>query len=313
MRIRNVCLLGGAGFVGSHVAHRLDAAGYRVKVLTRRRESAKHLILLPNVQVVECDVMDDSALRNALAGADAVINLVGILHEDHGATFAAVHAGLPRRLAKACNNEGVSRLLHVSALNADVAAPSAYLRSKGEGEAAVKQSGLEWTVFRPSVVFGAGDSFLTLFARLARWVPVMFLACPNARFQPVWVEDLASAVAQSLNNPQTVGQSYDLCGPNVYTLRELVAFAAQCAGASPRIVGLNDRLSYLQAWAMELLPVKLMTRDNVLSMKADSVCGCAFPAIFGITPTSLEAIAPEYLAGDTPRAGYLRFRTVAGR
>ena len=313
MRIRNVCLLGGAGFVGSHVAHRLDAAGYQVKVLTRRREAAKHLILLPNVQVVECDVMDDGALRNALAGADAVINLVGILHENHGATFAAAHAGLPRRLAKACNNEGVSRLLHVSALNADVAAPSAYLRSKGEGEAAVKQSGLEWTVFRPSVVFGAGDSVLTLFARLARWVPVMFLACPNARFQPVWVEDLASAVAQSLNNPQTVGQSYDLCGPNVYTLRELVAFAAQCAGASPRIVGLNDRLSYLQAWAMELLPVKLMTRDNVLSMKIDSVCGCAFPAIFGITPTSLEAIAPEYLAGDTPRAGYLRFRTVAGR
>ena len=313
MRIRNVCLLGGAGFVGSHVAHRLDAAGYRVKVLTRRREAAKHLILLPNVQVVECDVMDDGALRNALAGADAVINLVGILHENRGATFAAAHAGLPRRLAKACNNEGVSRLLHVSALNADVAAPSAYLRSKGEGEAAVKQSGLEWTVFRPSVVFGAGDSFLTLFARLARWVPVMFLACPNARFQPVWVEDLASVVAQSLNNPQTVGQGYDLCGPNVYTLRELVAFAAQCAGASPRIVGLNDRLSYLQAWAMELLPVKLMTRDNVLSMKIDSVCGCAFPATFGITPTSLEAIAPEYLAGDTPRAGYLRFRTVAGR
>lgn len=313
MKVRNVCLLGGAGFIGSHVVHRLDAVGYRIKVLTRRRESARHLILLPNVQVVECDIMDHDALRAGLAGADAVINLVGILHEGHATTFAAAHADLPERLAAACRDGGIARLLHVSALNADVAGPSAYLRSKGAGEAAIKQSGLDWTIFRPSVVFGAGDSFLTMFAGLARLMPVLLLACPDARFQPVWVEDLAQAVAQSLENPATVGQSYELCGPGVYTLRELVAYAAQCAGASPRIVGLNDTLSTLQAALMELLPTKLMTRDNVLSMKVDSVCGCAFPAIFGITPTPLEAVAPEYLAGNTPRAGYLRFRLKAGR
>jgi uncharacterized protein YbjT (DUF2867 family) len=313
MKVRNVCLLGGAGFIGSHVVHRLDAVGYRIKVLTRRRESARHLILLPNVQVVECDIMNHDALRAGLAGADAVINLVGILQEGHATTFAAAHADLPQRLAAACRDGGIARLLHVSALNADVAGPSAYLRSKGAGEAAIKQSGLDWTIFRPSVVFGAGDSFLTMFAGLARLMPVLLLACPDARFQPVWVEDLAQAVAQSLENPATVGKSYELCGPGVYTLRELVAYAAQCAGASPRIVGLNDALSTLQAALMDLLPIKLMTRDNVLSMKVDSVCGCAFPAVFGITPMPLEAVAPDYLAGDTPRAGYLRFRALAGR
>ena len=313
MKHQTIVLLGGAGFIGSHVVHRLDAAGYSVRVLTRRRESAKHLILLPNVQVVECDIMDDHALNDGLAGADAAINLVGILHERGSATFEGVHAELPRRLAEACRRASVSRLLHVGALRSGPNAPSAYLRSKGEGEAAVRQSGLEWTAFRPSVVFGAGDSFLTLFARLARIMPVMLLASPNARFQPVWVEDLAHAVAVSLENPATVGQSYELCGPGIYTLRELVVFAARCAGARPCVVGLGSGLSMLQGALMELLPVKLMTRDNVLSMQVDSVCGCAFPEVFGIVPTPLEAIAPGYLAGNTPRSDYLRFRTFAGR
>ena len=313
MHINNVCVLGGSGFIGSHIVHLLDAAGIQVKVLTRRRESAKRLTLLPNVQVVECDVMDDASLLRELLGTDAVINLLGILHEGHGATFAAIHAEFPRRLVQACREIGVNRLLHVSALNADVAGPSAYLRSKGEGEIAVRQSGLDWTIFRPSVVFGQGDRFLSLFARLARLMPVMLLASPEARFQPIWVEDLAAAIARSVGEPQTVHQSYDLCGPTVYTLRELVAYAALCSGAEPCIVGLSPQLSYLQARLMELLPVKLMTRDNLRSMQVDSVCHCAFPAIFGITPTPLEAIAPDYLSGITPRAGYLRFRSGAGR
>jgi uncharacterized protein YbjT (DUF2867 family) len=313
MKINTVCLLGGTGFVGSHVVHRLDAAGYRIRVLTRRRDSARHLIMLPNLQVVECNINDDEALRTGLAGADAVINLVGILHEGHGANFSAIHAELPGRVAAICQSAGISRLLHMSALNADASGPSEYLRSKGRGEAAVKLSELDWTIFRPSVVFGVGDSFLTLFAGLARMMPVLLLACPGARFQPVWVEDVAQAMVQGLENPATARRSYDLCGPNVYTLRELVAYAAQCAGASPGIIGLNPSLSMLQAALLELLPVKLMTRDNVRSMQADSVCGCAFPALFGIVPTPLEAVAPEYLAGDTPRAGYLRFRTLAGR
>jgi len=313
MLIRNVCVLGGSGFIGCHVVHRLDAAGYKVKVLTRRRESAKGLILLPNVQVVECDVMDDAALLKHLAGTDAVINLLGILHQTRKATFSAVHAEFPRRLVHACREIGISRLLHMSALNADEAGPSAYLRSKGEGESAIRRSNADWTIFRPSVVFGRGDSFLTLFAKLAQFLPLMFLASPQARFQPVWVEDLAQAMTISLEEPRTFSQSYDICGPKVYSLRELVEYAAQCGGAKPHIVGLNARLSYLQAWFMELLPVKLMTRDNVLSMKADSVCNGPFPAIFNLTPTPLEAVAPQYLSDTTPRTGYMRFRSGAGR
>jgi len=313
MRIRNVYVLGGAGFIGCHIVHRLDAAGYQVKVLTRRRESAKHLILLPNVQVVECDVMDDAALLKHIAGADAVVNLLGILHESGKATFAAVHAEFPRRVVQACRELEITRLLHVSALNADVQGPSKYLRSKGEGEAAIRQSGLHWTIFRPSVVFGRGDSFLTLFAKLAQLLPVMFLAKPHARFQPVWVEDVAQAVASSINEPRTIAHSYDVCGPKVYTLQALVEYAAKCAGAGPKIIGLGETLSYLQAWFMELLPIKLMTRDNLASMQADNVCGCDFPAIFDFQPTPLEAVVPEYLSNKTPRTGYLRFRSGAGR
>ncbi|MCX7628366.1 MAG: complex I NDUFA9 subunit family protein [Methylophilaceae bacterium] len=313
MKNLTVTLLGGSGFVGSHLAHQLDAAGYRVRVLTRRRESAKHLILLPHVEVVECDIGDDDQLRTGVAGADAVVNLVGILHERAGATFDVVHGELPRRIVAACRRAAVSRLLHVSALRAGPNAPSAYLRSKGVGEAVVRQSGLHWTVFRPSVIFGAGDRFLTLFANLARRLPVMFLACPDARFQPVWVEDVARAITISLEQPATVGQSYDMCGPKVYTLRELVTYAAHCVGAGPVIVGLNPACSMLLGTVMEWLPIKLLTRDNVLSMQIDSVCDCAIPSIFGFEPTHLEAVAPAYLSGETPRAHYLRFRTYAGR
>lgn len=311
MSVKNIVLTGGAGFVGSHIVHRLDTEGYRVKVLTRRRDSAKHLILLPNVQVVECNLMDDDALSAALAGADAVINLVGILHENSSASFERMHAELPARIAATCQGLGIKRLLHLSALHADTSGPSAYLRSKGAGEAAIKSSGLDWTIFRPSVIFGAGDSFLTLFSRLARLMPVIMLASPDARFQPVWVEDVATAVVRSLQLPETKGQVYSLCGPKAYTLRELVAYAAKCAGTSPCIVGLNAALSWMQAWMMEWLPVKLLSRDNLLSMQLDSVCDCTPP--LGLVPTPLEAIAPDYLAGDTPRAEYLRFRTSAGR
>ncbi len=313
MSVKNVVLFGGTGFIGSHIIHRLDAAGYRIKVLTRRRNSARHLFLLPRVQVVECDLKDELALDRVLAGADAVIHLVGILHERARSDFERVHVELPTRIAAACKRAGIPRFIHLSALNADPTGPSEYLRSKGEGEAAIRESGLAWTIFRPSVVFGAGDRFLALFSRLAGWIPLITLANSDARFQPVWVEDVAEAVTQSLQRPETQGQIYQLCGPKIYTLGELVAYAARCAGASPRIVGLNPTLSWFQAWMMEWLPVKLLTRDNLRSMQVDSICDCSFPAIFKLAPTPLEAIAPDYLAGDTPRAGYLRYRAMAGR
>jgi NADH dehydrogenase len=310
---KTICVLGGSGFIGSVIVHHLDKAGFQVKVLTRRREYSKHLILLPNVTVLECDIMHDNALRQALKGCDAVINLVAILHQSRKHRFQTLHQQLVERLVTACNAVGIKRIIHISALNAEAGAASEYLKTKAAGEATLKKSTLDWTIFRPSVVFGAGDRFLNMFARLADITPVLPLACPDAKFQPIWVEDVARVTVASLNKPETIGQSYNLCGSKVYTLRQLVEFAATTTGVRTRIIGLSPSLGWLQARMMELLPVKLLTRDNLLSMKKDSVCDCAFPPIFGITPTALEAIAPEYLGQHTPRNRYNRFRSTAGR
>ncbi len=199
----------------------------------------------------------------------------------------------------------------MSALGADPQGPSKYQRTKGEAEALVRASDLEWTIFRPSVVFGRGDKFLNLFAMMQKLLPVIFLARPDARFQPVFVDDVAAAFVHALSERSTFLRSYDLCGPRVYTLRELVALAGSISGHRRPIIGLNDPLSYLQALFLELLPIKLMTRDSYHSMKVDNVSSQPFP--FDIRPSALEAIAPSYLGNDTPRARYLYYRGRAGR
>ena len=203
----------------------------------------------------------------------------------------------------------------MSALAAAPDAPSAYLRSKAEAEKRVlafRQAGHgETTIFRPSVIFGHGDSFISLFAQLIKALPVVVLACPNARFQPIHVEDVARAFVDSLDQAHTFGQSFDLCGPKIYTLRELITLIAALLGKRRPIIGLSDRLSYLQAWLMEWLPVKLMTRDNYYSMQVDSVCNCEFP--FDFQPSTLESVVPDYLTGASPRSKYALFRNRAGR
>lgn len=312
MQITNICVIGGSGFVGRHLCQQLAAQGYRVRVPTRDRERAKALILLPTVDVVVADVQDPAALAALVKGSDAVINLVGVLHDARGKRgFDAAHVELARKLVVACRAADVRRLLQMSALAAAVDAPSAYLRSKGEAEMIVRESGLDFTIFRPSVIFGPDDSFLNLFACLARALPVIALASPNARFQPVYVDDVAAAFVHALTDMTTFGQRYELCGPQRYTLRELVAYVCRVTGLRRPVIGLNRGLSYCQAYAMEWLPVKLMTRDNLRSMEVDSICDCPFP--FGIKPQALEAVAPMWLATGTPRARYQRFRNAAGR
>jgi uncharacterized protein YbjT (DUF2867 family) len=313
--MKHVCLLGGSGFVGSAIVRQLSLAGYGVKVLTRRREASKHLIMLSNVDVLECDVMDDVALAKALKGADAVINLIGILHNSKKASFKAMHEELPARLANLCANLGIKRLVHMSALQASKDAPSNYLKSKAEGENALFRvsKNLDVTVFRPSIIFGRGDGFINLFATLVKFLPVILLAKPNAKFQPIYVEDVALAFVVSLDNIDTYGNTYDLGGPKVYTLRQLVAYVADTLGKKRTIIGLNNMFSYLQAYAMELLPVKLMTRDNIRSMEVDSVCVKTFPALLDFEPVALETIVPDYLSEDNPRNAYNRFRSRAGR
>ena len=210
-----VVVLGGSGFVGRHVVNRLVADDRRVIVPTRRREAAKELLPLPTVDVVEADIRDPLALTRLATGAAAVINLVGILHEQDGQTFARAHVELAQKVIAACRAVGVRRLVHMSALNADSKGPSRYLRSKGEAAAAVSNSGLDWTIFEPSVIFGREDSFLNLFARLARAFPVLPLSGANVKFQPVYVGDVAHCFARALTLDATIGRRYCLCGPTV--------------------------------------------------------------------------------------------------
>jgi NADH dehydrogenase len=315
MQLRKICVLGGSGFVGSSVVAKLDQAGYSVTVLTRRRDSGKHLFLLPNVNVVECDVMNDQQLAAGVKGADAVVNLIGILHQSGGASFDAIHHQLPARLAKICEASGIKRIVQMSSLQADVKAPSEYLRSKAAGEAALLAYAqkINITIFRPSVIFGRGDSFINLFATLIKFLPVVLLAKPNAKFQPVWVEDVASCFAASIRDTRTYGQVYELAGPKVYSFRQLVQQVMSALGVQRPVIGLCNMLSYAQAFMMELLPVKLMSRDNVRSMEVDSVSEQPFPEMFGVEPASLEVVIPEYLVDATQRGKYDRFRSFAAR
>ncbi len=301
--MKNVLLIGGTGFLGTAIvrelARRAATADSRFTLPTRRRERAKHLLVLPTAQVVEADVHDPATLARLMAGQDAAISLVGILKggegEPYGKGFARAHVELPRKIAAAAKAAGVRRVLHVSALKAAADAPSGYLRSKAAGEAVLKDAGLDLTLFRPSVIFGPGDAFLTLFAKLARIAPVFPLAGAAARFQPVWVEDVAAAVADSLARSESIGAAYDLCGPKQYSLRELVSYAAAVSGHPRAVIGLPGAVAWLQAWAMEFIPNGPMTRDNIRSMRVASVCdsGCTLP--FGRIATPLETVAPTYL------------------
>ncbi len=301
MRHESILLIGGSGFIGSHVAARLAAAGRTVTVPTRRRERAKHLLVLPTVQVVEANVFDEPTLDRLLAGADAVINLVGVLHsrpgKPWGPEFEHAHVALPRLLVRACERCHIRRVLHMAALGAAADAPSMYQRSKAAGEKLMLDAaGLQVTSFRPSVVFGPDDHFLNLFARMQALLPVMALGGADARFQPVYVGDVAQAFVEALDDPASAGRVFELVGPHVYTLRELVRLAGVYSGHQRPVLGLPDAVARVQAFVLEHLPGgPLMSRDNLDSMKADNVASGHYPLPPQWKPTPLEAVAPDYL------------------
>jgi uncharacterized protein YbjT (DUF2867 family) len=303
-----ILVIGGSGFIGQHLVAKLAARGESVYVPTRRLPHARELMVHPTVTILPADVHDESALDGLVQGMDVVINLVGVLHsarakqgQAYGAAFEAAHVQLPASLARACAKHGVKRLMHVSALGASANGSSEYLRSKAAGEAAIAQvaqetPGLCTTVFRPSVVFGPNDKFMNMFAGLAKWFFVLPLAGSKSRMQPVYVDDVARAIINAMDQSGTCGQTYDLAGPQVYTLGELVGLAAKYSGHRRPVVDLPMSLGRMQAWFFECLPGEpLMSRDNLDSLKTDNVSDAPIDPILDVIPTPLEAVAPTYL------------------
>ncbi len=318
--LEKVLVLGGTGFVGRHVCEKLTRLNVRVTVPTRRRSNAQHVQTLPMLDVLEVNIHDPAALAALVAGHDAVVNLVAILHGDE-ASFERAHVDLPKKLVAACQQTGVKRLVHISALGAAIDGPSMYQRSKARGEVVLQTAGLVLTILRPSVIYGAGDKFLNLFANLQKIFPVMPLAGAGTKFQPVWVEDVAQAVVTSLTEQSSPANTViEACGPDVLTLKELVQLSAIAAGVNHGrgrpVLALPPFLGILQAMAMRLLPGEpLISQDNLDSMKVDNVGTGRFPNLqtLGITPSALAAIVPTYLGNSSTLRRLLTFRKTAGR
>ena len=317
---KNILVMGGTGFLGAHVCEKLVRQGHRVTVPTRHVSNARRIQHLPGLTVLPANVHDEPQLRAVMAGHDVVVNLVAILHGSPQA-FAKVHVALVEKLIRAAQVNGISRIAHVSALGASTAAtaamPSDYLKSKSQGEQVLAASGLNTVVMRPSVIFGAEDAFVNLFAKLQKVVPVIPLAGAHARFQPVWVEDVAQALAYVVGTsagwelPRTI----EACGPQTYTLAELVRLAGVLAGVNHGrgrpIVPLPTPLAWLQARAMEMLPgAPLMSRDNLRSMQVVNIATAGMQGLdsLGIAPAALEPIASQYLKARSAEAGLMGLR-----
>jgi uncharacterized protein YbjT (DUF2867 family) len=321
--MKKVIVLGGTGFVGRHVCEQLHRLGWRITVPTRRASNAAAVQHLPRVLVREADVHDEAQLAALLRGHDAVVNLVAILHGSEAA-FKRAHVELPRKLVRACAVAGVGRVVHISALGVAKDAPSRYQRSKAAGEEALQGGaqahGLALTILRPSVIFGAGDRFLNLFARLQASLPVMPLAGAGARFQPVWVNDVARAIVACLDDPDharsSVGQTIECAGPQVFTLADLVRIAGHLGSRQRPVLPLPMALGRLQAGVMELMPGEpLMSRDNLDAMRTDNVASGQLPGLesLGILPSALEPVAATYLGQQGGRSHLLALRRSAGR
>ena len=298
----DILLIGGNGFVGRVLAAKLQATGYSVLIPTSHLAAGRELRMLPKVHLEDADVHEFDALQDLCSRVKAngaVINLVGVLHDSpaqpYGKVFKAAHVDLPKNIVTAMQMNGLKRYLHMSALGANSQGSSMYQRSKGDGEAAVKASNLDWTIFRPSVIFGAQDQFINLFAKLTKLFPVMPLANHTAQFQPVSVDDVATAFLDSLTMPETIHQSYDLVGPTVYTMKEIVEFAARKAKTTCAIIPVPAFVGYLQALAFEFLPgPTLMSRDNIASMQLPNTLPAngvdALTEVFKMSRRSLEGM-----------------------
>ncbi len=291
-------LTGATGFVGQHLLAQLSSMGHECRVLTRSDKHKQIKRNLPGVEYCKVDLQNAVELSAAMQGADGVINLIGILNERAwgGKGFRAAHVAPVQALISTCESLGIRRFIQLSALNAG-SGNSHYLRSKGEAEELLRSATeIDETILRPAVIFGVGDSFFNRFAALLRFVPLLPLACPNARMQPVWVGDVVAAIALCLDHGSTIGKTLDLVGPEVFSLFQLVNKTARYKGWKRRVIGLPKWMSRLQALLMDFVPGKPFSSDNYRSLQIDSISRHNALLDFGILPSHMDAIVPSYLA-----------------
>ncbi|MGO4126227.1 complex I NDUFA9 subunit family protein [Inquilinus sp. YAF38] len=298
---KTVTLFGGTGFVGRYVAQMLAQRGWRIIVASRHPDRAlplKTAGAVGQVVPVFADIRDDGSVAAAVAGADAVVNLVGILFERGKQRFDSVHGEAAGRVARAAAAAGATRFVQISAIGASADSPSSYARTKAAGEAAVRAAFPGASILRPSVVFGTEDGFFNLFANLARTAPFLPLfGGGTTKFQPVYVQDVAAAVVACLEQDGTAGQTYELGGPRVYSFRELMELTLKQTGRKKRLVSLSWGMAAFEAKLFSLLPKPPLTPDQVLQLKIDNVVapGAKTLADLGIQPTPAELILPSYL------------------
>ena len=311
----NILILGGSGFVGGHLARRLAEQSHAITIATRYKPAARHLGLIPGARIRQFDPYDTDRLIEELDGQDALINLVGILNERgfSGKGFRRAHVELVDTAIQACRKAGVSRFLQMSALRAGQG-QSLYLKTRGEGEQRVRDSGLDWTLFQPSTIFGPDDSFLNRFAGLLKISPFLPLARPDARFAPVYVKDVVEAMARTLDEAECFGQTYQLCGTEIWTLKALVEWVAEQCGLKRAVIGLPDALGRMQGRVFDWVPGKPFSSDNFKSLLEDSVCDQDGFERLGIEPWGMSQKAPRWLnPGDGKQSRYQRFRRGARR
>ncbi len=312
---KRAVLFGGAGFIGSHLAVSLSQDGWQTTIITKHPHRHRELLVIPSLKFIAAGDLSDEFIASQIHASDTVVNLIGILNQNRSATFADLHVRLPQRIAETCLRNQARRLISISALGGAVDAPSQYLQSRGQGERelqTVMQNGLNCTIIRPSIVFGPGDSFSRMFHQLLSISPLIFpLIMPDAVIQPVYVKDVVRCIVHAMNVRTPDRGSFDVAGPDVFSLREFIALIDRMAGMRHRIVGLNQALSRLLASIAQYAPGRPLTPDNILSLQVPNSLTADVPPPYGAQSTKFESVANTWLGGQNTQ--YDRFRTQAGR
>ena len=303
-----------SGFLGSSIVLALNQSNCRLKLFSRNKEKIKYWTVNPNIQIFDFDIDNLTQVKKDLKNTDVVINLLGILHQSKKDSFDKIHHLWPSHLANMIKDLGIKRLIHLSALGASFKAPSLYLKSKAHGETALlNQKDLNLTILRPSIIFGARDNFINMFKALVKWLPVIVLLSPQSKFQPIYIEDVSKALIKSLWDKKTYGKVYELGGPDIYSLKEIIKLIIKSEKLHRLIIPLNKPLSYIFALSMEILPIKILTRDNWRSMQVNNVVDPQYVMPYRYSQEQLEHYLENKKNRLPMRTKYNLYRSKSGR